>query len=131
MRPGESFGVDLFKDEFLEVAFSKGRNNPSSISADLGRILRRVFPKVEKQRKTISGERSHIYKGLYKVTTPNKLTWDGIMKYSPTRWIQSQVNEEFMEWWSITGDTCNGERVMKELRIFQDLSFQVRLNSRN
>ena len=123
----------------MNTKFSKyaasSKENYAITTADLGRLLRRIFPDVQKVRRTSTdddnscGKRIHLYDGISFVDSPTKLTWSDIMKYSPPSWFLCQANESFVEWINVSTDVCNSERVIKEFRIERDLSFKLRVKS--
>ena len=64
------------------------------------------------------------------MSSPIKLNWCDIMKYSSPLRILCQSNESFVEWVNVTNDVCNTGRIIKELRIERDLSCKLRVNSK-
>lgn len=113
---------------------SSSKENYTISTADLRRLVRRIFPGVQKVRinsddENSYGKRIHVYEGISFVNSPTKMTWSNIMHYLSPSWVLCQANESFVEWVNVTNDVCNTERIMKELKIGRDLSFKLSVKS--
>ena len=110
--------VDGEKENFLQIATGHSVVN-------IGRAVKHIFPSVVHKKKRVNGKSVWIYEGLQKITRTINDTYKDkentksiALKFgwSPTADSESQNCSEFVL--LECQETCNGQRVMKELKIF-------------
>lgn len=126
-------------NHMLSTKLSSKENHYPLKDHELGRIVKLIFPKVRKVKKSLSlqymeQKRETVYDGLCVAKSTTTFVWDDVKKYSPTsvaanKWTQSKVTDELVEWIKVLDATCNGERLVKSLVIFKNLSFKFFIGS--
>ena len=100
---------------------------------ELGIILKEVFPDVERVQRRVNGSRSWQYP-LAKIANfqqsaavTDVINWEDLPPFvNGLGWQLSSSCSEFMEWIKIRSqDLCEGNRVLQEIKIFNDWTFTV------
>ena len=100
---------------------------------ELGRILREVFPEANRVQRRVNGCRTWQYplskKSNLEIDT---VKWEDLPTFTKEfGWLLSSSSDNFFEWVKVQSqEICEGNRVLKELKIFNDWTFAVHVNSR-
>ena len=111
------------------------KENIQISSIELGLIINQVFPSVVRSQKRIDGKRTWHY-SLEKTSlleNSTLITWENLASITLNLgWHLNNNNNEFFEWIKIPSqDLCDGNSVVKKIKIYKDWNFAVRINNRN
>jgi hypothetical protein len=130
--------TDDINKMLLEATLEEVKENFCPIKEhEIGRIVKRVFPTLRKSKisvKTMDGvtKRESVYQGIRVAELTPKLSWDDVKVYSPksflntnqSKWIQSKASDECVEWINVSCEYSNGERLVRSLVVFSNLSYK-------
>jgi len=112
---------------------------------ELGRIVKEVFPDVNRVQKRVNGKPTWHY-NLAEIPasselfcasssaplSSDKIEWFNLpQEISPIGWQLTSSNDEFNEWIKVdTQDLCNGNRVLHEIKIFKNWNYIAHGNNK-
>jgi hypothetical protein len=112
------------------------KENVNLNASELGMIINQVFPSAVRTQKRVNGKRVWHYPlsrvGKIVDIKSDRIEWENLGNLTlDFGWHLSNRNDNFVEWIKIPSqDLCNGNRVLKEVKIFKDWTFVVRVNNR-
>jgi hypothetical protein len=101
----------------------------------LGIIINQLFPSAVRTQNRVNGKRVWHYSlarvGKIVDIESNRIKWENLGNLTlDFGWHLSNRNDNFVEWIKIPSqDLCNSNRVLKEVKIFKDWTFVVRVNN--
>ena len=127
--------------KYLAIRWQAKENVPDLKDAStFGRVIRKVFPNVTKtKRRTERGKPpTRVYLGLRKNNHPPVCdsfppersfpSWFFFaLDYSLPEWFKSSVSANAVEFIRVVTVLCNGRKVLQEVVIFKDWSFERKL----
>lgn len=130
----DSFVTTMSIFESFQNSFPDKENVNLNVR-ELGIIINQVFPSAVRTQKRVDGKRIWHYpflriSGTYETDLIN---WENLGNFKlQSGWHLSDNNNNFVEWIKIPSqDLCNGNRVIKEIKIFKDWTLVVRVNNRD
>ena len=111
---------------------SEKENFPLQVK-ELGMILKKAFPQASRVQRRVNGGRVWQYP-LSKTSSlkEDRVEWEDLPAYTKEfDWLLSSSSDDFSEWIKVQSqDLCEGNRVLIEVKIFEDWTFDVHVNSR-
>lgn len=100
---------------------------------EIGRILNKVFPTTQRRKERLErgGKRTYVYFGIKEKSascSPSQIKFNDLYNYVPKYGFHRGVsNDFFCEWISTTRQLWNGQRVIKEIKVHNDLRIEARI----
>jgi hypothetical protein len=100
---------------------------------EIGRTLKKIFPSANRHKVRVDGKRTYVYKDIaIRQLTPGKeltlLAFQDLNNFQPGYGFSLGVCcDSFCEWHCTIPDKWNGQRVVKEVKIYKSFEIEIRV----